>query len=270
MTSPSVANELPVSQASELLIEQVGPVITLTLNRPTRRNALSESLVAALIAAQERIREQTDCHVVILKAAGQVFCSGHDLGEMTGRKESEYAHLFEQCSRMMFGWRQLPQPVIAGVQGMATGAGCQLASACDLVIATPAAQFATPGVKLGLFCSTPMVPLVRSIPPKIAMEMLLTGVPLTADRAMQFGLVNRIVAAGELDAELTRWAETIAAASPLTLSIGKRAFYSQPMLEEQAAYQQASDTMTRNAICHDAQEGMQAFLAKRPPQWKGQ
>ncbi len=184
---------------------------------------------------------------------------------MTGRSAEDYAALFENCSRMMFGLRSLPQPVIALVQGFATGAGCQLVSACDLALAAPEAAFATPGVKLGLFCSTPMVPLVRSIPPKFAMEMLLTGQPVAAERAAEIGLVNRVVPADKLVAEGMELARRIAAASGLTLAIGKRAFYQQGPLDERRAYEDASRTMTENALTRDAQEGMTAFLQKRAP-----
>lgn len=253
-----------------LLVTFDGAIATLTLNRPTRRNALSEQLVADLNAALETLRTRRDVRVVILQSAGAVFCSGHDLAEMTDRTPEEYDAMFENCSRFMLGLRQLHQPVIGVVQGVATGAGCQLAAACDLVVASTAAAFYTPGVKLGLFCTTPMVPLVRSIPPKIAMEMLLTGSPLSAERAWQVGLVNRLVAPEQVREAGLELARTIASASPLTLSIGKRAFYSQPFLDESLAYPDAARTMSANALKQDAQEGMSAFREKRVPQWTGE
>jgi enoyl-CoA hydratase/carnithine racemase len=276
MTSPTPVAATPTSESpatenpDELLFERDGLVGVLTLNRPARRNALSEGLIAALNRRIEELRGDSSTRVLVLRSAGHVFCSGHDLGEMTGRGADEYAALFENCSRMMWGLRTLPQPVIALVQGFATGAGCQLVSACDLALASPAASFATPGVKLGLFCSTPMVPLVRSIPPKFAMEMLLTGQPVTAERAAEIGLVNRVVPAESLLEEGMELARRIASASGLTLAIGKRAFYSQGPLDERQAYDDAARTMTDNALTRDAQEGMTAFLQKRAPEWRGE
>lgn len=253
-----------------LLLDRDGPVAIWTLNRPSRRNALSEELVAELNVAVDSLRHDREIRVVILQSAGAVFCSGHDLAEMTGRSAEEYDTLFNNCSRFMLGLRQLSQPVIAAVQGVATGAGCQLAAACDLVVAATTAAFYTPGVKLGLFCTTPMVPLVRSIPPKIAMEMLLTGAPLTAERAYEVGLVNRLVEPEQVRQTALDLACTVAAASPLTLAIGKRAFYSQPFLDESLVYTDAARTMSGNAIRRDAQEGMTAFREKRAPQWTGE
>lgn len=265
----SAGSAAPPTEPS-LLIERDGPVTIWTLNRPLRRNALSEQLVADLNTAVEALRSDRETRVVVLQSAGAVFCSGHDLAEMTGRSAEEYDALFNNCSRFMLGLRQLSQPVIAVVQGVATGAGCQLAAACDLVVASTQAAFYTPGVKLGLFCTTPMVPLVRSIPPKIAMEMLLTGAPLTAERAYEVGLVNRLVEPEQVRQAALDLAKTVAAASPLTLSIGKRAFYSQPFLDESLVYPDAARTMSGNAVCRDAQEGMTAFREKRAPQWTGE
>jgi enoyl-CoA hydratase/carnithine racemase len=207
--------------------------------------------------------------VVILAAAGQVFCSGHDLSEMVGRNEEEYHELFATCSRVMLGLRRLPQPVIARVQGVATAAGCQLVAACDLAVAAEEATFATPGVKIGLFCTTPMVPLVRAIPAKAAMEMLLSGTSINARRALELGLINRVVPAGELDTAIQSLAETIAAMSPLVIRTGKRAFHEIDGLDEPDAYSRAVPIMTENALFHDAQEGISAFLQRRPPQWTG-
>src|SRR5262249_44390100 len=198
--------------------------------------------------------------VVVLAARGAAFCAGHDLAEMTGRREEEYHDLFALCSRVMLGLRRLPQPVIARVQGTATAAGCQLVAACDLAVAAEGATFATPGVKIGLFCTTPMVPLVRAVPAKPAMEMLLTGKPITAQRAFELGLVNRVVPAAQLDAAVQEYVDAIAASSPLTVRLGKAAFYDQLGLNEETAYGRAVAIMTDNAVCHDAQEGMGAFL----------
>jgi enoyl-CoA hydratase/carnithine racemase len=206
---------------------------------------------------------------VILAAAGPVFCSGHDLSEMVGRSETDYRLLFERCSGVMQKFRRLPQPVIARVQGLATAAGCQLVAACDLAVASTEARFATPGVKIGLFCSTPMVPLVRAVPPKVAMEMLLTGVPISAERAMQEGLINRVAPPDQLDEAIQEFVAAILASSPLTIRLGKQAFYDQLSLDESVAYERATQVMTDNAVKHDAQEGISAFLQKRAAHWTG-
>jgi enoyl-CoA hydratase/carnithine racemase len=253
----------------ELLVERTDRVVRLVLNRERRRNALSLALLRQLDDELGRLAADDTVHVVVIAANGPVFSSGHDLGEMPGRTEAEYRELFETCSRVMRRIRSLPQPVIARVQGLATAAGCQLVAACDLVVAAEGARFATPGVKIGLFCTTPMVPLVRSVAPKVALEMLLTGEPITAQRAYEVGLVNRVVPAGELDAEIARLCDTLAASSPLVLKTGKRAFYDQLALAEEAAYPRAVDVMTENVQWNDAQEGMTAFLEKRPPKWTG-
>jgi enoyl-CoA hydratase/carnithine racemase len=252
-----------------LILETRGEVTYLTLDRPEKRNALSLDLLAELETALTRIAAETT-RVVVLAARGPVFCAGHDLGEMVGRSEQAYRELFAQCSRVMLGLRRLPQPVIARVQGLATAAGCQLVAACDLAVAAEGAAFATPGVKIGLFCTTPMVPLVRAIPAKPALEMLLTGKPISAQRALELGLVNRVVHAGELDAAVQEYVDAILASSPLTIRLGKQAFYEQLALDEETAYARATEVMTDNAGRRDAQEGMQAFLKKRPPCWKGE
>lgn len=253
-----------------LLVESEAGVVRLTLNRPERRNALSEAMLTELGAALERIAADRSARVVVLGAAGPVFCSGHDLGEMVGRPEADFQTLFARCSKVMQQIRQLPQPVIARVQGLATAAGCQLVATCDLAVAATEAKFATPGVKIGLFCTTPMVPLVRAVPPKVAMEMLLTGLPITAERALAVGLVNRVVPADQLDATIRELTDAIVGSSAATLTLGKRAFYDQLALDEPTAYERATCLMTENAIQHDAQEGISAFLQKRPPQWKGE
>jgi enoyl-CoA hydratase/carnithine racemase len=263
MRTPSIA---PIPG---LLAESTGQVIRLTLNRPEKRNALSRALLAELEAALLLVARDAKARVVVLAAAGPVFCSGHDLGEMPERNQAEYRELFALCSRVMLQLRRMPQPVIARVQGMATAAGCQLVAACDLAVAAEGATFATPGVKIGLFCTTPMVPLVRAIPAKPALEMLLTGKPISAQRAYELGLVNRVVPAEELDTAVQEYADAILAASPLTVRLGKAAFYDQLALDEATAYGRATEVMTHNAMCHDAQEGMRAFLDKRRPQWTG-
>lgn len=250
-----------------LLVESHAGVVRVTLNRPERRNALSEAMLTELGAALEKIAADQTARVVVLAAAGPVFCSGHDLGEMVGRAEGDYQTLFARCSRVMQQIRHLPQPVIARVHGLATAAGCQLVATCDLAVAATEAKFATPGVKIGLFCSTPMVPLVRAVPPKVAMEMLLTGIPISAERALYVGLVNRVVPAEQLDSTIQELTDAIVGSSAVTLDLGKRAFYEQLALDEPAAYVQATRLMTENAVQHDAQEGISAFLQKRPPKW---
>jgi enoyl-CoA hydratase/carnithine racemase len=254
---------------AQILHEQIGGVLRITLNRPERRNALSEELIAEFDALLERVATDRSVRVVVLAAAGSIFSSGHDLSEMAGRSEGDYRQLFARCSRLMQRLRQLPQPVIARVQGLATAAGCQLVAACDLAVASIEARFATPGVKIGLFCTTPMVPLVRNIPAKVAMEMLLTGVPISADRAREVGLVNRVVPADQLDAAVQELADAILSSSAQTVRIGKAAFYDQLALDESEAYRRATDVMTHNAVQCDAQEGITAFLQKRPPSWSG-
>jgi len=237
-----------------LIIESDRGIVRLTLNRPEKRNALSIELLRRLEQAIERIAVDPSAQVVVLSARGPVFCSGHDLKEMVGRTEAEYRELFT--------------PVIARVQGVATAAGCQLVAACDLAVAGDEATFATPGVKIGLFCTTPMVPLVRAIPAKPAMEMLLTGEPITARRAYELGLVNRVVRNVDLDLEIKSLTDTILAMSPLVIRTGKNAFYEIQGLDEPDAYDRAIPIMTGNALDHDAQEGISAFLEKRHPQWK--
>ncbi len=253
---------------SELIITHNNGVTTLQLDRPNRRHALSLSLLQELEDALTAIAADRSIRVVILASSGPVFCSGHDLGEMRERTEAEYGELFSTCSRVMLLIRQLPQPVIARVQGFATAAGCQLVAACDLAVASEHAQFATPGVKIGLFCTTPMVPLVRNIAPKIAMQMLLTGKPITAEKALIAGLVNQVVPENQLDAAIQELTDAIVSSSPTTIALGKCEFYEQLALDEPTAYERATTTMTKNACDHDAQEGIGAFLDKRSPVWK--
>ncbi len=262
-------NASPSSAVPALQIQAEHGVGRITLNRPERRNALSQSLITELSKALDQLGGDPVIRVIVLGAAGPVFSSGHDLGEMTGRSEAEYRDLFSSCSAMMQKLHDVPQPVIARVQGLATAAGCQLVAACDLAVASADAKFATPGVKIGLFCTTPMVPLVRNVPSKAALEMLLTGWPITAERAYQLGLVNRVVPAEQLDAAIQDYIDVIQASSGETIRQGKRAFYAQRELTEAAAYDRAVDVMTENALQPDAQEGIGAFLQKRPPQWRG-
>lgn len=257
-----------MSQAvSELISDLVSGVMTLRLNRPQRRHALSLSLLQELEAALLKIEQDQTVRVVVIASEGPVFSSGHDLGEMLSRTEEEYEKLFATCANVMQLIRNVPQPVIARVQGFATAAGCQLVAACDLAVAAENAQFATPGVKIGLFCTTPMVPLVRNVSPKIAMEMLLTGQPISAERALQAGLVNQVVPAKKLDEAIQTYTDAILESSRHTLAIGKQEFYAQLHLSEPQAYQRAVQVMTENAIQYDAQEGMSAFLGKRKPVW---
>jgi enoyl-CoA hydratase/carnithine racemase len=255
------------AEAPELLWEARDGVARVTLNRPEKRNALS---LALLEAAEERLtalEHNPTVRVVVLAASGSVFCAGHDLSEMLGRTEAEYQELFALCSKVMLHLRRLPQPVIARVHGMATAAGCQLVAACDLAVASESASFATPGVKIGLFCSTPMVPLVRAIPAKPALEMLLTGRPISARQALAWGLVNRVVPGEQLDAAVQEFVDAIHAVSPEAIRLGKAAFYEQRDLDEATAYLKATEVMTCNALHAEAQEGMRAFLEKRPPRW---
>ncbi len=253
-----------------LLSELRDEVLYLTLNRPEKRNALSHELLLHLQDKLKEIAEDKQIRVVVLAGQGPAFCAGHDLSEMLGCSEEAYGQLFSLCSTVMQQLRALPQPVIARVQGMATAAGCQLVAACDLAVAADDAAFATPGVKIGLFCTTPMVPLVRTIPPRAALEMLLTGKPISAQQALAWGLVNRVVPGDQLDAAVRELADAIRSSSPLTVRIGKQAFYDQLMLDEASAYQCATQVMTQNALCRDAQEGMSAFVHKRRPTWTGQ
>lgn len=253
-----------------LLSELRDEILHLTLNRPEKRNALSQDMLLCLHDKLKEVASDSQIRVVVLAGQGSAFCAGHDLSEMLGCSEDAYAELFALCSTVMQQLRGLPQPVIARVQGMATAAGCQLVAACDLAVAAENAAFATPGVKIGLFCTTPMVPLVRTIPPRLALEMLLTGKPISAQQALAWGLVNRVVSAEQLDAAVRELADAIRASSPLTLRLGKQAFYDQLALDEASAYERATNVMTKNALCRDAQEGMSAFVQKRRPTWTGQ
>ena len=260
----------PAPDAPLLLEELRGSVAWLTMNRPAARNALSRGLMTALEAALDRVGADAAVRVVVIAGAGPAFCAGHDLREIRAEPGREaYQALFQQCSRLMMRLVRLPKPVIARVHGVATAAGCQLVASADLAIAAESARFATPGVNIGLFCSTPMVALSRAVGRKQAMEMLLTGELVDAARAREIGLINRVVPDAALDEAVTALAEEIAGKSPLTLAIGKEAFYRQAEMDLDAAYAYASEVMTRNMLARDAEEGIDAFLAKRTPRWTG-
>jgi enoyl-CoA hydratase/carnithine racemase len=255
---------------TELLdVERAGEVVTLNLNRPAQRNALSRELMEDVAAAFGALGADPEVRVVVLGGRGPAFSAGHDLSEMVGLSLAEYREIFELCTRMMTAIHELPQPVIARVHGMATAAGCQLVAACDLVVASSEARFATPGVTIGLFCTTPMVEVTRSVGRKRALEMLLTGTPIDAETAAEWGLVNRVVAPDELEAGTDELARQIASASSLTVGLGKRAFYRQIDLGLDAAYDVCQEVMSENATVEDAQEGMSSFLEKRQPIWRG-
>ena len=252
-----------------LTVTREGPVVVVTLNRPQRRNALSLKLMLELIRCLDEIGRDREIRAVILAAAGKVFCSGHDLGEMTGRDINEYRRIFDVCTELMTKLQSIPQPVIAEVQGIATAAGCQLVATCDLAVAAEEAAFATPGVKIGLFCTTPSVALTRAIGRKRALQMLLTGEMVDARTAADWGLINRVVPAAELSAAARELATKVAAASSLVVAIGKQAFYTQVDLDQPKAYAYAKEVMSMNALAADAQEGIGAFLGKRTPCWSG-
>jgi enoyl-CoA hydratase/carnithine racemase len=249
-----------------LIVKTEGSITRITLNRPERRNALSLVLMQELIAALRGV----DTRVAVLEGAGPCFSAGHDLSEMTGRTLTFYQELFTVCTELMETIQTIPQPVIAKVHGIATAAGCQLVAACDLAVAEDGARFATPGVKIGLFCSTPMVEVSRAVGRKRALEMLLTGTPIDAATAAEWGLVNRVVPAADLDAAVVDLATRIADASPLTVGLGKQAFYRQIDLDKRQAYDLTKVVMSMNALAADAQEGICAFLEKRPPTWTGE
>ncbi len=259
--------------AQPLLRHDADGIATLTLNRPGRRNALSEGLIAALTQTLDAIAADRDVRAVIIAANGPVFSSGHDLKEMTARRADSdrgrayFTDILASCAGMMMRIVNLPQPVIAAVEGVATAAGCQLVASCDLAVAGTIAQFSTPGVHIGLFCSTPMVALSRNVSRKHAMEMLLLGEMVDAAHAANIGLVNRAVASGEALAEAGRMAAIIASKSPSVLKIGKRAFYDQLERPLAEAYVEASRVMVENMLARDAEEGIGAFMEKRPPVW---
>jgi enoyl-CoA hydratase/carnithine racemase len=244
-------------------------VARVTLDRPEKRNALSLELMDELTGVLQRLGARPDARAIVVEGAGVAFSAGHDLTEMVGRDLPFYQRLFDSCTELMETIHRVPQPVIAKVHGIATAAGCQLVAACDLAVAADDARFATPGVTIGLFCSTPMVPLSRAIGRKRALEMLLTGAPISAATALEWGLVNRVVPESDLDAAVDELVAAISSSSPLTLAIGKEAFYEQVELDEHRAYDLTKSVMAMNSMAADAQEGICAFLDKRPPTWTG-
>lgn len=251
-----------------------GAVAHLTLNAPEKLNALSDAMLAALQAEFDRLKHDTATRAVIIKGAGKVFCAGHDLKEMTAGRQAEdggkayFKDLFDRCARMMTTIRSLPQPVIAQAHGIATAAGCQLVASCDMAVAAEGTKFGVNGVNIGLFCSTPMVPLSRNIPRKHAFEMLSTGQFIPAERAEALGLVNRVVPHEQLDTATQELAETVAAKLGAAVKIGKEAFYNQIEMPLDAAYDYAGDVMVQNMLYRDTAEGIAAFLEKRPPDWQ--
>ena len=253
-----------------LNVEEDDGLITITMNRPEKRNALSTEMMAELLAALTSIGKRTDARVVIIAGNGPAFSAGHDLGELSGRDLEFYRYEFDLCAQLMQTIQSIPQPVIARVHAIATAAGCQLAATCDLVVAGESASFATPGVRIGLFCSTPMVALTRAVGRKHAMEMLLTGQSINARTASEWGLVNRVVPDADLITETKKLATQIVEASPLIIGIGKQAFYNQIDLPQPKAYEYTKEVMSQNATTKDAQEGITAFLKKRKPIWSGQ
>ena len=260
--------------APVLVRERVKDIAVLVLNRPQARNSLSEALLAELSAAFADIAHDKTVRAVVLAANGPAFCAGHDLKELTARRSdadggrSYFRHIMTTCSATMQQIVNLPQPVIAAVQGVASAAGCQLVASCDLAVASAAAKFATPGVDIGLFCSTPMVALSRNVARKHAMEMLLTGEMVEAEQATRIGLINRVVPPGEERTSAIALAKKIAAKSSYVLKIGKQAFYRQAELGLADAYHYASEVMTENMMARDAEEGICAFIEKRDPTWK--
>ncbi len=273
--SPSAMSVAP-RQSSERILERAdaGPVAILTLNRPAARNSLSDGMIAAVSDALSAIEADRNVRAVVIAANGPVFCAGHDLKEMTVRRSDPdrgrayFKDLLDRCSAMMQAIVGLPQPVIAAVQGIATAAGCQLVASCDLAVAADTAKFCTPGVNIGLFCSTPMVALSRNVARKHAMEMLLTGDVISAQEAIRLGLVNRVVPAGQERAEALAFAAKIASKSGYALKIGKQAFYRQAEMGLAEAYRYASEVMAENMLARDAEEGIDAFLQKRDAAWE--
>ncbi|MGO9019993.1 MAG: enoyl-CoA hydratase [Syntrophobacteraceae bacterium] len=255
---------------SSVLLENDPPIGWLTLNRPEIRNALSLEMINAVRDAIDKVEKDSRVSILVIRATGPAFSAGHDIREMTRKHESvsELREIFTECNKMMLKIHELPQPVIAQVHGIATAAGCQLVAACDLAIAETGARFATPGVKIGLFCTTPMIPLVRVVGRRRAMDMLLSGRFISAEEALQFGLVNKVVPADKLAEETRNWALELAQASPFVLSLGKKAFYSQVDLDERSAYDYAKEVIAMNCLAEDAFEGMSAFIEKRKPVWR--
>jgi enoyl-CoA hydratase/carnithine racemase len=274
MNAPTQASRANPADAPVLLRADVDGIALLSLNRPQTRNTLSEAMLAALAETFEAIRTDESVRAVVLSANGPAFSAGHDLKEFTEHRRDPdggrayVKEIMDRCSAMMQSIMRLPQPVIAAVEGVATAAGCQLVASCDLAIASRAAQFSTPGVHIGLFCSTPMVALSRNVAPKHALEMLLTGDMVSAEDAYRIGLVNRVVSAGAAGEEALKLARRLAAKSALTVKIGKEAFYRQREMTIADAYRYASEVMVENMMARDAHEGISAFVEKRTPTWE--
>ena len=258
-----------MSEQPYLIVEEEEGLATVTMNRGEKRNPLSTPMMAALTDTLKKLGQRREVRAVILAGAGPAFSAGHDLGELRGRDLKFYRYEFDLCAQLMQTIQSIAQPVIARVHGIATAAGCQLVATCDLAIASEHAKFATPGVKIGLFCSTPMVALSRNIGRKRAMEMLLSGQPIDARTAAEWGLINRVVPDSVLVVETRKLAMQIVEASSLTVGIGKNAFYAQIDLDQGDAYEHTKEVMSQNAMAADAQEGIGAFLEKRKPNWCG-
>jgi len=254
---------------NSVLLEKDPPIGWLTLNRPEIRNALSLEMINSVRDALDKVEKDRQISILVIRGTGPAFSAGHDIREMTRKHESliELREIFTECNKMMLKLHELPQPVIAQVHGIATAAGCQLVAACDLAIAETGARFATPGVKIGLFCTTPMIPLVRVVGRRRAMDMLLSGRFVSAEEALQFGLLNKVVSPEKLAEETRNWALELGQASPFVLSLGKKAFYSQVDLDERSAYDYAKEVIAMNCMADDAFEGMSAFIEKRKPVW---
>ncbi|MBF0474282.1 MAG: enoyl-CoA hydratase [Deltaproteobacteria bacterium] len=253
---------------TEILFSTTGPIGCLTLNNPSKINALSLTMIEEMTDALSRVAADESVKVVIIRAAGKHFCAGHYLVEMIDHGVKEYQAIFDNCTEMMQLIHDIPQPVIAQVHGIATAAGCQLVAACDLAVAEEGARFATPGVKIGVFCTTPMVALTRAIGRKAAMEMLLTGRYVSASEAKDLGLINRVVSSDDLTKATEELAEQIAVSSRMVIAIGKRAFYAQVDQPDIKAYEVAKPTMVMNLLTEDAQHGIKSFLEKKTPDWR--
>lgn len=273
---PTQSASIAAAKNSSLILlrEDLGGVAILTLNHPPSRNSLSEAMLEALGDALTAIAHDKSVRVVVLAASGPAYCAGHDLKEITrhrsdaDRGRAYFKHVMTSCSAIMQQIVALPHPVIAAIQGTATAAGCQLVASCDLAVASREAKFATPGVDIGLFCSTPMVALTRNVSPKLAMEMLLTGEMISAERAEQSGLINRVTAPGRERDEAIKLAREIAGKSAMTVKVGKEAFYRQREMTLADAYDYASAVMVENMLARDAEEGIDAFVEKREPHWE--
>jgi enoyl-CoA hydratase/carnithine racemase len=265
----NVLTENDAIKLRHVLVDERELAARITLNRPEKRNALSLELMEELLAVLRQVGSNPGIRAIVIEGAGPAFSAGHDLSEMIGCELEFSQRLFAVCTELMETIHRVPQPVIAKVHGVATAAGCQLVAACDLAVASEEARFATPGVKIGLFCSTPMVPVSRAVGRKRALEMLLTGDPIDASTACDWGLVNRVVPSAELENAVSELVSAIARSSPLIVGIGKEAFHAQIELDEHRAYDLTKAVMSMNSLTDDAQEGMCAFLEKRAPTWKG-